>query len=143
MTTTEKVGRGVRLIAHGTSGHGSIPRADNAIVRLASAVAKIGTWSAPMRLNDTTAIYFERLATISPPDEAARYRDLLDPEKRAPVERYFAEHDFLHNSMIRTSIAPTILKGGFRSNVIPAEAEATLDIRAPARRGRRATSWLA
>ena len=130
VATTEKVGRGVRLVAHGTSGHGSVPRPDNAIVRLAGAVAKIGAWSSPMRLNDTTATYFERLAVVSPPDEAARYRDLFDPQKRAGIELYFAEHDLVHNSMIRTSISPTILKGGFRSNVIPSDAEATLDIRA-------------
>ncbi len=130
IATTEKVGRGVRLVAHGISGHGSVPRPDNPIVHLAAAVAKLGTWSAPMRLNDTTATYFERLATVSPPDDAARYLGLFDPEKRPAVERYFAEHDLAHNSMIRTSIAPTIIKGGFRQNVIPSEAEATLDIRA-------------
>lgn len=130
VATTEKVGRGVRLVARGTSGHGSIPRPDNAIVRLASAVAKIGAWSPPMRLNDTTATYFERLATVSPPEEAARYKGLFDPATRPDVERYFAAHDLPHNSMLRTSISPTILKGGFRVNVIPSEAEATLDIRA-------------
>ena len=130
VATTEKVGRGVRLVAHGTSGHGSIPRPDNAVVRLASAVAKIGTWSSPMRLNDTTVNYFDRLAAVSPSDEAARYKGLFDEAKRPEIERYFAQHDFLHNSMIRTSIVPTIIKGGFRGNVIPSEAEANLDIRA-------------
>ena len=130
LATTEKVGRSVRLVARGTSGHGSIPRPDNAVVRLAAAVAKLGAWQSPMGLNDTTATYFERLAAVSPGDEAARYRDLFEPEKRSAVEAYFALHDLLHNSMIRTSISPTILKGGFRTNVIPSEAEATLDIRA-------------
>lgn len=130
VATTEKVGRGVKLIARGVAGHGSVPRPDNAVVRLAAAVAKAGTWQSPMRLNDTTATYFERLAAISPSDEAARYRNLLDPNKRADVEAYFAQHDLLHNSMIRTSIAPTTMKGGFRGNVIPSEAEAYLDIRA-------------
>ncbi len=130
LATTEKVGRGVRLVAHGISGHGSVPRPDNAVVRLAGAVARVGAWSSPMRLNDTTATYFERLAAISPPDEAARYQGLFDPQKRPGIEKYFAEHDLAHNSMIRTSISPTIIKGGFRANVIPSEAEATLDIRA-------------
>ena len=36
----------------------------------------------------------------------------------------------LYNSMLRTSVVPTIVRGGFRENVIPAEAEATLDVRA-------------
>ena len=35
-----------------------------------------------------------------------------------------------YNSMLRTSVVPTIVRGGFRENVIPAEAEATLDVRA-------------
>ena len=130
VATTEKVGRGVRLVAHGTSSHGSVPRPDNAVVRLAAAVAKLGTWSSPSRLNGTTSAYFERLATVSPPDEAARFKGLFDPRERPAVERFFAQHDLLHNSMIRTSVVPTIIKGGFRANVIPSEAEATLDIRA-------------
>ena len=130
LATTEKVGRGVKLIARGTAGHGSVPRPDNAIVHLAAAVAKLGTWQSPMRLNDTTAMYFERLAKVSPGAEAQRFRDLFEPDKRAAVERYFAEHDLIHNSMIRTSLSPTIIKGGFRQNVIPSEAEATIDIRA-------------
>ena len=88
LATTEKVGRGVKLVARGTSGHGSIPRPDNAVVRLAAAVAKLGAWSAPMGLNDTTATYFQRLAEVSPSDEAARYRDLFELDRRAEVERY-------------------------------------------------------
>lgn len=43
ITTTEKVPRGLKLVAHGTAGHGSRPRPDNAIVRLAAAVAKFGS----------------------------------------------------------------------------------------------------
>lgn len=128
--TTEKVGRGVRLVARGTAGHGSIPRPDNAVVRLANAVAKVAAWTPPMRLNETTRTYFERLATISEPKAAARYRGLFDPEQRPEIEQHFARHELRHNSMIRTSINPTILKAGFRGNVVPSEAEAYLDIRA-------------
>lgn len=128
--TTEKVGRGVRLVARGTAGHGSIPRPDNAVVRLANAVAKVAAWTPPMRLNETTRTYFERLATISEPKAGARYRGLFDPEQRPEIEQHFARHELRHNSMIRTSINPTILKAGFRGNVVPSEAEAYLDIRA-------------
>ncbi len=81
VSTTEKVPRGVRLVAHGTAGHGSRPRPDNAIVRLGAAVAKLGSWQPPIRLNDTTRAYFERLAAISPPEEAWRYRHILDRDK--------------------------------------------------------------
>src|SRR5262249_42036099 len=60
ISTTEKSPRGMRLVAHGTAGHGSRPRPDNAILHIASAVAKFQTWQPPMRLNDTTRTYFER-----------------------------------------------------------------------------------
>src|SRR5436853_5305523 len=78
--TTEKVPRRARLIATGTSGHGSVPRIDNPVVHLGAAVAKIGTWEPPMHLNETTRTYFEKLAGISPPDKAARYLALLAPQ---------------------------------------------------------------
>jgi acetylornithine deacetylase/succinyl-diaminopimelate desuccinylase-like protein len=127
--TTEKLPYSIRLVAHGTSGHGSRPLPDNAIVRLANAVSRIGAWEPPMRLNDTTRTYFERLATISTPEEAARYNGILDPAKAAAIQQYFREKEPMHWSMLRTSISPTILKAGFRTNVIPSEAEATLDVR--------------
>jgi acetylornithine deacetylase/succinyl-diaminopimelate desuccinylase-like protein len=126
VSTTEKVPRRLKVIAHGTSGHGSMPRMDNPVVHLAAAVAKIGAWQSPMRLNETTKAYFEQLAKISPPEEARLYSHLSDPA----VQQKLRESNIFLNSMLRTSISPTIIKGGFRENVIPAEAEATLDVRA-------------
>ena len=130
IATTEKSPRGTRLVAHGTAGHGSRPRLDNPVLHLAAAVAKFQNWQPAMRLNDTTRAYFERLATISPPDQAYRYNHVADPAHSAEIQRYFAEHEPGNYSVLRTSIVPTIIQGGFRSNVIPSQAEATLDIRA-------------
>ena len=130
IATTEKSPRTTRLIAHGTAGHGSRPRLDNPVLHLAAAVAKFQTWQPPMRLSDTTRTYFERLATISAPDQAARYNHIADPAQTAEIQRYLAEHEPGNYSVLRTSIVPTIIQGGFRSNVIPSQAEATLDIRA-------------
>ena len=128
--TTEKVPRRARLVATGSSGHGSVPRIDNPVVHLGAAVANIGTWEPPMHLNETTRTYFEKLAGISPPDKAARYRALLDPQRAKQIQRYLAENEPAVYSMLRTSIVPTMLKAGVGPNVIPSEAEATLDIRA-------------
>ena len=130
VTTTEKVPRRVRLVVNGTSGHASIPRIDNALVHLSAAVAKLGTWQTPMRLNETTRTYFERLSTISPPEKAARYKGLTSQEHSEAIQQYLAEYEPPHYSMLRTSVVPTILKAGFRMNVIPSEAEATIDVRA-------------
>jgi acetylornithine deacetylase/succinyl-diaminopimelate desuccinylase-like protein len=130
IATTEKVPRGAWLIAHGRAGHGSVPRPDNPVVRLANAISKIAAWSPPMHLNETTRTYFERLAEISSPEAAARYRALLYPDKQKEAGAYLARHEFYHNSMIRISISPTLLKAGIKTNVIPSMAEAYLDIRA-------------
>jgi acetylornithine deacetylase/succinyl-diaminopimelate desuccinylase-like protein len=130
INVSEKVPRGVRLIAHGNSGHGSRPNPYNAVEHLAAAVAKAGAWQTPMRLNDVTRAYFERLAPISPPRQAARYRAILDPARAPEIDRYFFEHEPGHYTMLRTSVVPTMIQAGFRANVIPSEAEAYLDVRA-------------
>jgi acetylornithine deacetylase/succinyl-diaminopimelate desuccinylase-like protein len=129
ISTTEKVARTVRLVAHGEAGHGSRPTPGNAVLRLTAAVTKLGTWQAPMRLNDTTRAYFERLATISSPEAAVRYNHIGDLAAAPAIEKYFAQYELHHDALLRTTIVPTILKAGFRSNVIPSEAEATLDVR--------------
>ena len=126
VSTAEKLPRGAMLKATGTSGHGSVPRVDNAVTHLAAAVAKAGTWDTPSRLNETTRAFFERLATISPPEEAAWYRNVLDPK----VQEMLKVQKPQYYSMLRTSVVPTMLKAGYKSNVIPPTAEATLDIRA-------------
>src|SRR6185295_1020702 len=61
---------------------------------------------------------------------AARYKGLFDPQKAAAVREYLAEHEPGHYSMLHTSISPNIISGGYQVNVIPSEAQATLDIRA-------------
>src|SRR5947208_9416422 len=130
--TLEKIPRGIELVAHGISGHGSIPLKSNAIVHLADAVAKVGKWRPEVRFNETTGTYFRGLASISPPDVAKHYRDVLstDPAVRAAADEWLFEHEPLHSSMLRTSVSPNIIAGGYRSNVIPSEAKATLDVRA-------------
>jgi acetylornithine deacetylase/succinyl-diaminopimelate desuccinylase-like protein len=128
--TTEKAPRRFRLIATGTSGHGSVPRIDNPLIHLSAAVAKIGTWVSPMRLNETTRAYFAKLAEISPPEDAARYRALLGPNPPDDIQTFLAEKQPDLYSTLRTSIVPTMMKAGVGPNVIPSQAEATFDVRA-------------
>jgi acetylornithine deacetylase/succinyl-diaminopimelate desuccinylase-like protein len=129
--TMEKIPRGIRLTARGVAGHGSVPLETNAIVHLSDAVAKVGKWAPPVRSNETTAAYFKRLASISSPEDAARYRDALspDPKVSGAADAYLRANEPRHASMLRTSVSPNIFQGGYRSNVIPSEAVATLDVR--------------
>jgi acetylornithine deacetylase/succinyl-diaminopimelate desuccinylase-like protein len=128
---TEKVPRRVELTATGPSGHASRPLQGNAVVHLSAAVAAVGTWRVPMRLNETTRAFFTRMAEISPDADAVRYRAMLNPTSPAALaaDAYFAEHEPGYSSMMRTSISPTMIEGGYRINVIPSEAKATLDVR--------------
>jgi acetylornithine deacetylase/succinyl-diaminopimelate desuccinylase-like protein len=101
-------------------------------VHLSAAVAKLGTWRPEIRLNETTTTYFRRLADVSTPEVAKHYLDVLSPDakRRAAADDWLFENEPRHSSMLRTSISPNIVAGGYRSNVIPSEAKATLDVRA-------------
>jgi acetylornithine deacetylase/succinyl-diaminopimelate desuccinylase-like protein len=130
IATTEKLPRAARLIAKGPAGHGSRPMRSNAILHLSQAVEKLALWDPPMRLNDTTRTYFEKLAAVRDSEEAAGYKALFDPQKAPAAREYLAEHDPSKYSMLHTSISPNVIQGGYQINVIPSEAEASLDIRA-------------
>ena len=129
--TTEKVPGGVELVAHGISGHGSIPLKSNAVVHLAAAVGRVGEWRPDIKLNETTATYFRKLSQIASPEQAKVYADVLspDPKIQKAADDWLFEHEPRNSSKLRTSVSPNIFQGGYRSNVIPSEAKATLDVR--------------
>jgi len=123
---SEKVPVNLEVIATGPAGHASIPRPDNAIVHLAAAVSKIGSYEAPVKMNTVTHRYFEQLARIETDEELAKWiRALEQPERLQLAARRLSQANPVWSSMLRTSIAPTILNGGFRSNVVPSEAAMT------------------
>ena len=129
--TAEKIPHGVLLTATGTAAHGSVPLQTNSILKLARAVATVAEWKPPIQLNDTTRTYFTRLAAISQPVDAARYRALIGSDQKAAQDAvdYFAKSNPRLASSVRSSVAPTIIQGGYRINVIPSEAKASLDVR--------------
>ena len=129
--TLEKVPRRIELVAGGVAGHGSVPLKSNPVVHLAGAVARIGEWRPEIRLNETTAAYFKRLAQISPPEIAKYYRDVLstDPAVQKAADDWLFDNEPRHSSMLRTSASPNIMAGGYRFNVIPSQATATIDVR--------------
>ena len=129
--TAEKFPKGIDLIAHGVAGHGSVPLESNPIARLARAITAVSEWQPPVVLNDTTRAYFARLGEIEEPAIARRYRDVLsaDPAVVAAADAWLRANEPGKASMLRTSISPNIVQGGYRNNVIPSEARATLDVR--------------
>lgn len=125
----EKVPVNVTVIATGTSGHASVPLADNAVAHLAEAISKIAEYQTPFQLTPVTESYFEQLALAEDPD-TAKWMRALDMSSRADLaERKISEASPIWNSMMRDTISPTMLTAGVRANVIPSEARATLNIR--------------
>lgn len=126
---SEKVSVNVAVIAKGPSGHASIPTRDNAVVHLAAAVAKIGSYSAPVHFTAVVRRYFEGLATVSDDEIAKWLRSLEASDRGEHAQRVISEANPEWGAMMHDTIAPTMLSGGVRANVIPGEARATLNIR--------------
>jgi acetylornithine deacetylase/succinyl-diaminopimelate desuccinylase-like protein len=129
LQASEKVPVNVTVIARGPSGHASVPTKDNAVVHLAAAVEKIGAYVAPVHFTTIVRRYFEQIATIEDDELAKWIRSLDTPDRGEHAQRVISDANPLWNSMLRDTIAPTELNAGVRSNVIPSEARATLNIR--------------
>ncbi len=126
---SEKVAVNISVIARGTPGHASQPTKDNPVVHLAAAVAKIGTYSAPVHLTAIVRRYFEGMAALED-DEIGKWIRSIDTQDRGEhAQRVVSEASPQWNSMLRDTIAPTILSAGVANNVIPAEARANLNVR--------------
>jgi len=125
----EKVMVNVDVIATGVSGHASAPRKDNPVAHLATAIAKIAAYDAPVQFNSLTRAYFEGIASTED-DETAKWMRALESSDRAEhAARWISAASPVWNSMLRDTIAPTMLEAGVRQNVIPAEARGVLNIR--------------
>jgi acetylornithine deacetylase/succinyl-diaminopimelate desuccinylase-like protein len=125
---SEKLPVNVDVVATGTAGHGSVPRADNAVVHLAAAVEKIGGYQAPVQLSTITRAYFEGLAKVVDEETGKWMRALETPDRKDHAARIISQN-VIWNSMLRDTIAPTMLQAGIRPNVVPSVARATLNIR--------------
>jgi hypothetical protein len=131
--TTEKVSYNVVATAKGTSGHASVPLPDNVLAALARAVSRVDAWKAPVKLNETTRLYFERLSRIEP---NAAFKTAMVAVSRpgasaAQINAAAAvlSKEPLHNAVLRTGHSLTLMNGGIRNNVIPSEASATFNTR--------------
>lgn len=126
---SEKVAVNVAVIARGTSGHASQPTKDNPVLHLAAAIAKIGNYSAPVHFTAIVRRYFEGIAALEDDDIAKWIRSMDTPDRGEHAQRVISDASPLWNSMLRDTVAPTVLNAGVANNVIPAEARANLNVR--------------
>lgn len=126
---SEKVSVNVNLIATGKGGHSSTPTKDNPVVHLTAAVEKIGNYTAPVHLTSIVRRYFEALAPLED-EETAKWMRVLDaPDRGEHAQRVLSDQNPMWNSMMRDTVAPTMLQAGVRANVIPSEARAVINVR--------------
>jgi acetylornithine deacetylase/succinyl-diaminopimelate desuccinylase-like protein len=126
---TEKVPYWLRISARGSPGHGSIPRPDNASERIARALGRIAAYQTPIQLTPPAERYFKDLATRE--TDPLRRRWLADPAAalgNAAARRWFTSNLY-YNAILRNTISITMLRGSDKTNVIPPEASAELDVR--------------
>ncbi|MGE2817345.1 M20/M25/M40 family metallo-hydrolase [Mycobacterium heidelbergense] len=121
--TAEKGIQWMRLTARGKAGHGSMVNDQNAVTALAEAVARVGRHQFPLVLTDTVV---EFLAAIS--EETGLTFDTDSADLEGTIEKLGSMARML-NAVLRDTANPTMLKAGYKANVVPATAEAVVDCR--------------
>jgi acetylornithine deacetylase/succinyl-diaminopimelate desuccinylase-like protein len=119
--TAEKGIEWMRLRATARPGHGSMIHDDNAVTRLASAVSRIGTHEFPIVMTDTVRALIESIGRVTGMD--------LDPDRPELWLGKLGGAARMIGAVIRNTANPTMLLAGYKENVIPSTAEATIDAR--------------
>jgi len=132
--TAEKGILWFKIKAKGTPGHGSTPNtADNAILRINKIIAILDNYKPATMYVATLKEFLSEIARISP-DLKQDFTNLLsNPGKSEQILEELAKKDKVLAEEIwprtRTTIAPTIINGGVKENIIPSECEASFDCR--------------
>ena len=109
-------------------GHSSRPVKDNAIYRLSEALGRLSKFEFPVRLNEVTRGYFEKLATVEAGPMAADMRALARNPNDTAAARRLSAHP-VYNATMRTTCVATQLQGGHAPNALPQLARATVNCR--------------
>ena len=114
----------LRLVARGRPGHGSMRHEDNAVTRLAEAVARIGRYEFPVVMTKTVRQFLEALA------EQLGVDIDVDAAEREEIEALLGRLGGLARMIgatLSNTANPTMLEAGYKSNVIPGAASAVID----------------
>lgn len=122
LQTAEKGLAWLRLVAEGRAGHGSQVNTDNAVTHLAAAVARLGQHAWPLELTPTVRALLEGVAELTglpfDPEDPTGVDALVDA--LGPASRFVG-------ATLRHTTNPTRLDAGYKENVIPGGATASVD----------------
>jgi len=128
IAVSEKRGLWLTLVAEGPGGHGSQPLRDSAPLRLSRALARIDRFTTPIRVPAPVAETLARLAGALDFPWSWLARLARHPSALRLAGPWLDDVP-LASGFVRDTIALTGMKSGFKHNVIPTRAEATLDVR--------------
>lgn len=124
----EKVTQNFQIVATNPGGHSSVPRPDNAVYALASALSRVGAYEFPIRLNDVTRQTFSALGKMTPgPMGEAMLKLVANPDDKAADA--IVSRDPRFHSMLRTTCVATRIEGGHAINALPQRATADINCR--------------
>jgi acetylornithine deacetylase/succinyl-diaminopimelate desuccinylase-like protein len=132
--TAEKGILWFKIKAKGRPGHGSVPgTADNAILRMNRVVEKLGNYRAKMTVVPTVKQFLSQITKENKTVQQALMLLLQNPDMGDQILDILAEKDKAMaeelRARLRMTIAPTIIHGGIKENIIPSECEAVFDCR--------------
>ncbi|MGO4144361.1 M20/M25/M40 family metallo-hydrolase [Paenarthrobacter sp. YAF11_1] len=121
LQTAEKGLSWLRLVAHGRAGHGSQINTDNAVTRLAAAVTRIGEYKWPVELTPTTRQFLDGVTELTGVE--------FDPDNPDIILKELGTVARFVGATLQNTSNPTLLRSGYKHNVIPESAEAFVDCR--------------
>ncbi|WP_433725334.1 M20/M25/M40 family metallo-hydrolase [Nocardia sp. CA-129566] len=116
----------VRLSVSAVGGHSSMPGAQTAVGRIARAVGRVQDHPMPLRMTPVVADMVARLRRVMPD---YRRRLLAFAGVAAPVITRVLAARPQTEALVRTTTAPTVIRGGVKPNVLPQQAEALVNFR--------------
>ncbi len=119
--TAEKGIGWLRLKARNRPGHGSMIHPDNAVSQLARAVTRFGDYESPLLVTDTMRQLLNSIAELTGLD--------YDEDNLGASLAHFGNGARMLGAALRNTANPTMLEAGYKANVIPSTAEATIDTR--------------
>jgi acetylornithine deacetylase/succinyl-diaminopimelate desuccinylase-like protein len=117
-----------RLTVHGVPSHGSRPTKQNPVPRLVAALDKIAKYETPLHVTPGVQKYFRDISRLYPEPRKTWLADVTTALKN-PKAREWILSDVYWNAYLRNTISLTGLTGSNKTNVIPPEASAELDVR--------------
>jgi len=125
----EKIYQDYTLTATSPGGHSARPTDDNAIGRLAAAVARIDGYRFPVHMTAATQAYFRHSAALYVGQMASDLVAAGSATADASALARIAAADPLWNAFLRTTCIPTLISGGHAENAQPQHAEANVNCR--------------